>query len=273
MIHDMTTETVTKKRFSADEFHRMCEVGIFPEDSRFELIRGEIIEMPSPKPPHSGRVNRLIRLFTSKPGESVVVSVQNPFLIDSYSEPFPDVALLKPRDDFYQTAHPGPDDVLLLVEVSHTTVSYDARIKAPLYAESGAPEYWQLDLQKDVLIVRGDPRDGEYHSVRILRRGEAVTPEKFPTFHSRSTRSSADTVPRRSKSPRERDFEIARSPNSRFSVRSRMSFQAIGVEKKLPMHVRRGYDVVRRKNDLWKSKSRKSSSPWTNTTGWPKQAS
>jgi Uma2 family endonuclease len=180
MIRDMTTETVNKKLFTVEEFYRMGDAGILPEDRHFELIRGEIIEMPLPGPPHSGRVNRLNRLFASTLGESVIVSVQNPFLIDQHSLPLPDVALLKPRDDFYQTAHPGPGEVLLLVEISHTTVSYDAKVKAPLYAECAALEYWQLDVKKGVLIVRTEPKGDEYHSVRILRRGETITPQAFP---------------------------------------------------------------------------------------------
>jgi Uma2 family endonuclease len=178
----ITTETMNKKLFTVDEFYRMGEVGILPEDQRFELIRGEIIEMPPPGPPHSGRVNRLVRLFTSKLGDAVIVSVQNPFLIDRYSLPMPDLALLKPQSDFYQTEHPHPGDVMLLVEISHTTSVYDANVKAPLYAECSAPESWQLDLKKDVLIVRTNPKDGEYHTVRILRRGETITPQTLPDF-------------------------------------------------------------------------------------------
>lgn len=180
MIQDMTTETASKKLFTVDEFHRMSEVGILPENTRFELIRGEIIEMPLPKPPHAGRVTRLNELFTLKLHASVIVSVQNPFLIDLFSEAMPDLALLRRRVDFYQTAHPSPDDVLLLIEVSHTTVSYDSTVKARLYAECGVPEYWQLDVKKDALIVRNDPKDGEYHSIRILRRGETIALKKLP---------------------------------------------------------------------------------------------
>ena len=178
----MPTETVHKKLFTVDEFHQLWDLGILPEDGRFELIRGEIIDMGKPKPPHSGGVNRLVTVFTSTLGRSVIVSVQNPFLIDLYSEPFPDLALLKPRQDFYANSHPGPEDVLLLVEVSHTTVSYDKNVKAPLYAECAAPEYWQLDVKKDVLIVRTDPQDGEYQNVRIYRRGESVTIQRLPGF-------------------------------------------------------------------------------------------
>ena len=102
--------------------------------------------MPLRQSPHSGRVNRLIRIFTSTLGETVIVSVQSPLYLDEYSEPLPDVAVLKPRDDFYETALPEPQDVLLLVEVSHTSVSYDRNIKTPLYAEAGIAEYWKIDI-------------------------------------------------------------------------------------------------------------------------------
>lgn len=180
MIREVSSETIHKKLFTVDEFHRMWDAGILPETGRFELIRGEVIEMPLPGPPHAGRVKRLNRVFTSKFADSAIIGVQDPFLIDVYSEALPDLAVLKPSDDFYQTKHPGPDDVLLLVEISHTSVSYDANVKAPMYAESGVPEYWQLDVAKDILIVRTDPRNGEFHNVRIYRRGEMIALQRLP---------------------------------------------------------------------------------------------
>jgi len=176
----MPTETIHKKLFTVDEFHRMGDAGILPENKRFELIRGEVIEMPTALPPHAGRVNRLNRLLTIKLGEAAIIGVQNPFPIDLHSEALPDVAVLKPIDDFYQTKHPCPEDVLLLVEVSHTTVSYDTNVKAPLYAEAGVTEYWQLDVRKGILIVRTEPADKEYRNVRIYRRGETITLQALP---------------------------------------------------------------------------------------------
>jgi Uma2 family endonuclease len=182
MIPTMPTETIGKKLFTADEFEQMHEAGILSHEERFELIRGEIIEMPRPLPPHSGTVDRLAQVFSLRFGGAVTVRVQNPYRIDRYSEPIPDIALLKPRSDFYTKAHPGPQDVFLLLEVSHTTVHYDKTVKALLYAESGAPEYWQLDLTKDVLIVRTDPQDAEYQNVRVFRRGENITIGALPAF-------------------------------------------------------------------------------------------
>ena len=177
------TEIVTKKLFTVDEYHRMGDLGILPETGRFELIRGEIIEMPTPGSPHSGRVNRLNRLFTVKLGESVIVSIQNPVGIDLFSEPMPDAALLKPRADFYTDCHPTADDVLLIVEVSDSTVKYDSNVKGSLYAEAGIPEYWILDVKKNVLVIHTEPTDGTYRQVRVVRHGDTVCLQKLPTVN------------------------------------------------------------------------------------------
>ena len=175
----MATEAVQKKLFTVDEYHRIADVGILPEARRFELVRGEIIEMTIPGSSHSGRVNRLTYLFISRLGQAVIVSGQNPVPLGPQSEPMPDLGLLKPRSDFYTGAHPSPDDVLLVVEVSDTTVRYDSTVKTSLYAEAGIPEYWLLDVNKDVLVVRVDPSGGEYRSVRILHRGDTISPLKL----------------------------------------------------------------------------------------------
>jgi len=176
----MSTESVLKKLFTVDEYHRMGDAGILPEEKRFELIRGEILEMPNPKPPHSGRVNRLTHLFTSRLGDSIVLSVQNPSSIDNMSEPVPDVSLLKPRSDFYTERHPLPEDVLLVIEISYTTFRFDTKIKAPLYAEAGIREYWILDIPSDVLEVHTVPVRGKYTHLEIFKHGQIISPQAFP---------------------------------------------------------------------------------------------
>jgi Uma2 family endonuclease len=103
-------------------------------------------------------------------------------ILDEYSEVLPDVALLKPRDDFYETAQPSPTDVLVMVEVSHKSSRYDTKVKAPLYAAAGIPEYWQLDVLKECLIVRTEPTGGEYRSIRTFGRGETVSPILLPNL-------------------------------------------------------------------------------------------
>lgn len=96
--------------------------------------------------------------------------------------PIPDVTLLKPRSDFYTEVHPKASDVLLVVEVSHTTVRYDSKPKSSLYADAGIAEYWQLDVTKETLIIRTVPRDSEYRNVDILHRGETVRLYNLPEF-------------------------------------------------------------------------------------------
>ena len=178
VIH--STETITRKRFTVDEYHRMWDIDLFPEDKRFELIRGDILEMPDGRPQHSARVNRLTHLFMRRLGDAVIVSVQNPFTADTYSEPVPDISILKPRPDFYSKRHPVPEDVLLLIEISQTTLRFDTWIKGPLYAEAGIAEYWIVNVEEDALEVRSEPVHGRYSRHDVFRRGERVTPRAFP---------------------------------------------------------------------------------------------
>jgi Uma2 family endonuclease len=175
----MPTDVITKKLFSVDEFERMAEAGILSEDCRYELIRGEVIEMPPPGSLHASRVKRLNRLFTSRLGESAIISVQDPVVLDRYSEPVPDLALLRSREDFYAVAHPSPEDVLLLVEVAESSLIWDRTTKAKLYAESGIVEYWLLDIRGDALIVHAQPQNGVYRNIVTVTRGETVQPQQF----------------------------------------------------------------------------------------------
>jgi Uma2 family endonuclease len=136
----------------------MGEAGILHEDARVELIDGEIIDMSPIGSRHSGTVNQLSRLFERAIDEHAIVAAQNPFVLGNDSEPQPDIALLKPRDDFYTRSHPRPDDVLLLIEVADTSAPYDRTVKIPLYAQHGIPEVWLLDLPHKRLEVYRTPR-------------------------------------------------------------------------------------------------------------------
>jgi Uma2 family endonuclease len=91
---------VTKKRFTVDEYYRMEDAGIFGPEDRTELIDGEVILMGAPGNKHVGACNRANTLFTEALGRRVIVSVQNPLLLDTYNEPQPDIIILKPQQDF-----------------------------------------------------------------------------------------------------------------------------------------------------------------------------
>ena len=118
----------------------MIDSGILTPDDRVELIQGEIVQMSPIGRRHAAGVNRLVRIFTRLLGERIIVSSQNPVELNNNSEPQPDLALLLPRPDFYESGHPQPKDILLLVEVADTTANYDREVKIPLYAKDSIIE-------------------------------------------------------------------------------------------------------------------------------------
>jgi Uma2 family endonuclease len=167
-------------RFTVDQYHQMAEVGIFSPECRVELVNGEIFEMSPIDPWHAGVVNRLTHWFVTGLGERAVVHVQNPVGLDARSEPQPDITLLRPRKDFYGTAHPGPEHTFLLVEVANTSLRHDRGRKLPLYARAGVPEVWIVNRQADAVEVFRGPSGSGYQEHEISRRGQYLSPSAFP---------------------------------------------------------------------------------------------
>jgi Uma2 family endonuclease len=152
----------------------MADAGILNEDSRVELIRGQIVDMAPVGTPHMGMVNRLNHLLPTIVGNRALLSVRNPVRLDDGSEPQPDVALLRPRADYYEGAMPGAPDVLLIIEVADSSLEDDRAVKAPLYAESGIPDYWIVNLVDRVIEVFRQPRDGRYAEPQRLGLDDAL---------------------------------------------------------------------------------------------------
>jgi Uma2 family endonuclease len=148
---------ILKHHLTVADYHKMGEAGIFKEDARVELINGELFDMPPIGSGHSGIVRILIHIFSRVVGALALVDVQNPVVLGDDSEPQPDIALLKPRDDFYTRSHPTPEDVLLLIEVADSSTYYDRSIKIPLYARYRIPEVWLIDLPHKRLEVYRSP--------------------------------------------------------------------------------------------------------------------
>lgn len=161
--------------FAAAEYYRMADAGILKPDDRVELIEGEIIETSPIGKRHASCVDRVVNTVLGRLAGRAIVRVQNPVRLSEFSEPQPDVALLRPREDFYAAGHPGPDDVLLVVEVADTSAPYDRGAKVPLYARSGIPEVWLVDLTEDRIEIYANPSGGGYGDVRPAARGESVS--------------------------------------------------------------------------------------------------
>ena len=173
---------IQRRLFTVKEYHLMNEAGVFGEDDRVELIEGEIIQMAAIGTRHASCVNRLARRFSLIPEDLATFAIQNPVQLTERTEPQPDVVLLEPRADYYATAHPIPSEVLLLVEVSDSTIDFDRDVKVPNYARSGIQEVWLWDLEANCLEVYRDPTANGYTSIQRFERGEIVSPLAFPEF-------------------------------------------------------------------------------------------
>ena len=172
--------TPMRHKLSVQDFQRLGEAGILSEDSRVELIEGELIDMAPIGALHMLVVNRLNRLLVLAVGELGVVSVQNPVRLPLYSEPQPDFAILKHRAD--ETTVPGPEDVLLIIEVADTTLDFDRTTKLNLYAKSGISESWIVNLQSKCLEVYREPAADDGYSKRFeFHRPDSVAPLAVPT--------------------------------------------------------------------------------------------
>lgn len=171
---------MARRRFNVDEYYAMARAGILHEDDRVELIEGEILEMTPIGSRHAACVARLTSLFLLRLGKTVVVSAQNPVRLDDRTEPQPDLMLLRRREDFYSTAHPGAADVLLLIEVADSSLQSDREFKAPLYGRHGVHETWVVDLERSLVESHFEPTPEGYRTVQVFRRGESLSPRAFP---------------------------------------------------------------------------------------------
>ena len=171
---------VARRVLTVAEYHRMAEAGILTERDRVELIEGELIAMSPIGSEHSGTVNALTRTLVRAVGDRAIVAVQNPVQLDDLSEPEPDFALLKPRDDDYRRATPRPHEVLLIIEVADTSLAYDRAVKRSLYARHGIPEFWIVNLAAKQVEVCRSPTGEQYASVSHVGREAVLEPQLLP---------------------------------------------------------------------------------------------
>jgi Uma2 family endonuclease len=151
-----------RHRLTVSDYYRMAEVGILGPDARVELIEGDIIDMAPPGSLHAAAVHRLTEVLVRAVEGKASVLAQNPVRLSELSEPQPDLALLKRREDFYSEHHPRPGDILLVVEIADTSLRFDRDTKVSLYAVHGIPEMWLVDLRGRKLIRHLVPGQGMY---------------------------------------------------------------------------------------------------------------
>ncbi len=164
---------IARRHFNVAEYYRMMEAGILSESDHVELIDGEVVEMGPIGSRHAACVDRLNKFFNKL--EEVIVRVQNPIRLDDFSEPQPDITLLRMRDDFYAEGHPAPSDVLLVLEVADSSTEFDRTVKLPLYAQALIPEFWLVNLPDEKIEVFSHPLNGAYQISQELKRGDNLT--------------------------------------------------------------------------------------------------
>ena len=163
-------------RITVEQYHTMQEQGTIRKEDRCELIHGYILEKPHIKPPHASAISRVMKQLLSLLGLEVVVRIQLPIAL-SDSEPEPDAVLAEGSDEDYDDRHPGPADILFLIEVSDTSLDFDREVKLPLYAGEGIAQYWILDVNARRVEVYTQPRGGKkpaYRKTAIFTRDDAV---------------------------------------------------------------------------------------------------
>ena len=177
-------DSLTARRFSVEEYHRMVEVGILGEDERVELIDGRILQMSPIGSQHAAYVSFLNRKLRAIE-ETAIVRIQDPVILDDETEPQPDVAVVGFKANAYADSHPHAEDVLLLIEVADTSLEEDRLIKLPRYADAGIPEVWIFNLIENIVEVYREPltlANGipGYRRRTDFRVGESVNPSAFP---------------------------------------------------------------------------------------------
>lgn len=172
--------TIALRQISAQDYHRMAEAGILLPDERVELLGGQIIRKAAKGTAHSAAVSRIEHLLRDRVGDRVLICLQDPIRLDDYSEPEPDVAVVRPDPQYYEDHHPTPAEVFLLIEVADTSLKFDCETKALAYARSGIAEYWVLDVNDRKLHIYRSPSANGYQSETILAESLAVAPLAFP---------------------------------------------------------------------------------------------
>ena len=134
-------------RFTIEQYHAMVEANILTEDTRVELLAGQIVDLMPTNPPHAAAIDRLRRTLTRELDDGkYLVRTENPVVLSKASQPQPDGMVLGRRDDDYAYAHPTPAHVYLIVEVADSSLKHDREGKMPLYAAAGIKEYWIVNL-------------------------------------------------------------------------------------------------------------------------------
>jgi Uma2 family endonuclease len=171
------------KFWTVEDYHRMSELEILDPNERTELIAGQITFMVAKGTPHVLTLRLLAtQLEAALVGQPVLVSTQDPIHLDNFSEPEPDLAIIKGNVFDYADRHPQPADIYLVVEVASSTLKQDCEIKDKLYAKASIADYWVIDIPNHQVHIFRDPTPTGYTSHLILTAPQTISPLAFPAI-------------------------------------------------------------------------------------------
>jgi len=172
--------TPTRTRITTNRYQMMVAAGVLTKYDRIELIEGDMLDMAPIGLKHSALTSRLNELLVLAAARSATIVVGGPVNLGEYSEPQPDLMLLKRRADFYSGKIPEAADVLLLIEVSDSSLAFDQSIKLNLYARFGISEYWVVDVEGRRIVTYREPSAKGYLRQSEFAAAATVVPQAFP---------------------------------------------------------------------------------------------
>ena len=184
--------TPTRTKITVQRFQDMIASGVLRDDERIELIEGEMIDKAPIGALHAWMVHRLSELLRMDVAPRADVWVQLPVALADSSQPQPDLALIRTKPEGYGRQLPREQDILLVIEVSDTTLAYDQGTKQRLYAKHNIPEYWIVDVQAKRVEVYLDPSSNGYIRKSQYAGSEVISPEECQQVKIELARLFAD---------------------------------------------------------------------------------
>ena len=158
----------------------MVDAGVYEPEARIELVDGYLIDMPPQGPPHSGAVTAFQLYIQRALRERALVRAQIPLPISPYSQPEPDIAIVRWNDRLYRDRHPASHEIYAVIEISYSSLQFDRGVKRRVYGSAHVPEYWIVDVHAETIELCREPNDLGYASIAIARRGGTVSFAAFP---------------------------------------------------------------------------------------------
>jgi Uma2 family endonuclease len=175
----VSLSSVNLKSWTVEDYYRLSELGILDGDDRTELIIGQIVIMAAKGTLHVVALQLLTHKLAAQLEQIALIRTQDPIRLNDFSEPEPDLAIVKGTILDYTQHHPRPEDIYLVVEIADSTLKTDCEVKDKLYAQAGITDYWVIDIKNRQVHIFREPTSTGYNNNFILTESQTVSPLAF----------------------------------------------------------------------------------------------